>query len=571
MHTSSSSRFKLNSPLQVHSSALSSSRPTTSTQCWAGGSTAGARPTSRIDATSRALWRPSLPRPAPGDVLAGVSVALVLVPQSLAYAQLAGMPAYRGLYAAALPPLAAAFFASSPYLQTGPVALTALLTFGALAELAPPGSGEYVSLGILLALVVGFVRLAVGLLGAGVIAYLVSQPMLLGFVPAAAILDHRIAVAHRARSCPARGGHPRASRLDAGSSWIVGDSCAHRQRARGGADPRWAIRAPPRSVGFPRGRRRCSPIATPRPTRGRPSARSRRRSPPAPSATCRGKSCPRSCSRESSLRSSASRSPPRSRARTPRSIGERGTPNREFVSQVYRQCRCGRLGRLPGRRLVLAERSQPDVRGAYAHKRGGDRIGRACVSAVRRASVGSPTSGPQRHRDRRRRQPRPAAAAASARATLETAVCGGGGYVCAHILALAPHIEQAVVLGILLAVALHLWRTASTRGAELDGRGGATPTASRCPLVRHGLAARGHLPHARRRAQRRKATARPSRRPRPHRHDSGRLLLRGLLQDAREAGPECRSRRRATPLARPRGQCDLEGARPPRCRAAPRR
>jgi sulfate permease, SulP family len=129
-----------------------------------------------------------LPLPVPGDVLAGLSVALVLVPQSLAYAQLAGMPAYRGLYAAALPPLAAAFFASSPYLQTGPVALTALLTFGALTELAPPGSDEYVSLGILLALVVGVARLAVGILGAGVIAYLVSQPMLLGFVPAAAIL-----------------------------------------------------------------------------------------------------------------------------------------------------------------------------------------------------------------------------------------------------------------------------------------------------------------------------------------------------------------------------------------------
>ena len=98
------------------------------------------------------------------------------------------MPPYRGLYAAALPPLAAAFFASSPYLQTGPVALTALLTFGALTALAPAGSSEYVALGILLALVVGVARLAVGLLRAGVIAYLMSQPMLMGFIPAAAIL-----------------------------------------------------------------------------------------------------------------------------------------------------------------------------------------------------------------------------------------------------------------------------------------------------------------------------------------------------------------------------------------------
>lgn len=149
----------------------------------------------RIPQHARAPLRPLRPldrgrweRPAVGDLVAGLSVALVLVPQALAYAQLAGMPAYRGLYAAALPPIAAALFASSPYLQTGPVALTSLLAFGALSALAVPGSPEYVHLGILLALVVGIVRLAVGLLRAGVIAYLISQPMLLGFIPAAAIV-----------------------------------------------------------------------------------------------------------------------------------------------------------------------------------------------------------------------------------------------------------------------------------------------------------------------------------------------------------------------------------------------
>lgn len=129
-----------------------------------------------------------VPRPVPGDLVAGLSVALVLVPQSLAYAQLAGMPVYRGLYAAALPPVVAALFASSPYLQTGPVALTSLLAFGALSVMAPPGSDEYVALGIALALLVGLVRLAIGVLRAGVLAYLISQPMLLGFMPAAAIL-----------------------------------------------------------------------------------------------------------------------------------------------------------------------------------------------------------------------------------------------------------------------------------------------------------------------------------------------------------------------------------------------
>src|SRR5581483_6633611 len=122
------------------------------------------------------------------DAVAGISVACVLVPQSLAYAQLAGFPAYRGLFAAAIPPLVAAPFASSPYLQAGPTAVTALLTFSALSTLAAPGSHQYVELGLLLALLVGLVRIAVGLVGAGVIAYLLSDAVLVGFVPGAAIL-----------------------------------------------------------------------------------------------------------------------------------------------------------------------------------------------------------------------------------------------------------------------------------------------------------------------------------------------------------------------------------------------
>lgn len=98
------------------------------------------------------------------------------------------MPADRGLYAAALPPIAAALFASSPYLQTGPVAITSILTFAALAPLARPGSDEYVALGLLLALVVGVVRLVIGLARGGVIAYLMSQPVLIGFTSGAALL-----------------------------------------------------------------------------------------------------------------------------------------------------------------------------------------------------------------------------------------------------------------------------------------------------------------------------------------------------------------------------------------------
>ena len=122
------------------------------------------------------------------DLIAGISVTLILIPQSMAYAELAGLPSQHGLYAAALPPIAAAFFASSAYLQTGPVALTALLTLGALTPLAPPGSPEFVGLAAVLAVVVGVVRVAVGMLRVGWLSYLMSTPMMSGFTSAAAIL-----------------------------------------------------------------------------------------------------------------------------------------------------------------------------------------------------------------------------------------------------------------------------------------------------------------------------------------------------------------------------------------------
>ena len=123
-----------------------------------------------------------------GDVLAGLGVALVLIPQSLAYAELAGLPAHRGLYVAALAPMAAAFFASSPWLQTGPVALTSLLTLGALLPLAPAGTPEYVALAALLALVVAGTRLVIGIFKLGWMAFFLSQPVLMGFTAAASLL-----------------------------------------------------------------------------------------------------------------------------------------------------------------------------------------------------------------------------------------------------------------------------------------------------------------------------------------------------------------------------------------------
>lgn len=122
------------------------------------------------------------------DMVAGLSVALVLIPQSLAYAQLAGVPPQHGLYAAALAPIAAAPWGSSRYLQTGPTAATALLVLGILDGLAPAGGSSYAALAALLAVLVGGWRLLLGLVRGGQIAYLLSQPVMVGFVAAAGLL-----------------------------------------------------------------------------------------------------------------------------------------------------------------------------------------------------------------------------------------------------------------------------------------------------------------------------------------------------------------------------------------------
>lgn len=130
----------------------------------------------------------TMPKPTMGDVVAGISVALVALPQSLAYAEIAGMPPQYGLFASAVPPILAALFVSSRYLQTGPVALTALLTFGALEPLAGPASADYIALAAALALLVGVFRVLFGLLRLGGLAYLLSEPVLTGFTTGAAVL-----------------------------------------------------------------------------------------------------------------------------------------------------------------------------------------------------------------------------------------------------------------------------------------------------------------------------------------------------------------------------------------------
>jgi sulfate permease, SulP family len=133
-------------------------------------------------------WWPMRADTLRADVVAGISVALVLVPQSMAYAQLAGMPAYYGLYAAFLPVIVAALWGSSNQLATGPAAVSSILTASALAPLAALGSEAFVTLAIVLAFMVGVIQLLLGLSRLGKVVSFLSHPVIVGFTSAAAII-----------------------------------------------------------------------------------------------------------------------------------------------------------------------------------------------------------------------------------------------------------------------------------------------------------------------------------------------------------------------------------------------
>ncbi|MBM9605128.1 SulP family inorganic anion transporter [Desulfopila inferna] len=122
------------------------------------------------------------------DLLAGITVALVLIPQSMAYAQLAGLPAYYGLYAAFLPPMVAALFGSSRQLATGPVAVVSLMSAASLEPLATAGSPEFIAYSIVLALTVGIFQFSLGVLRLGLVVNFLSHPVVNGFTNAAAII-----------------------------------------------------------------------------------------------------------------------------------------------------------------------------------------------------------------------------------------------------------------------------------------------------------------------------------------------------------------------------------------------
>ncbi|WP_134682465.1 SulP family inorganic anion transporter [Paracoccus ravus] len=122
------------------------------------------------------------------DLLAALIVTIMLIPQSLAYAMLVGLPPVMGLYASILPLIAYAIFGTSRTLAVGPVAVVSLLTATAAGAVAAPGTPEYLAASVTLALLSGLILLAMGVFRLGFVANLLSHPVISGFITASGIL-----------------------------------------------------------------------------------------------------------------------------------------------------------------------------------------------------------------------------------------------------------------------------------------------------------------------------------------------------------------------------------------------
>jgi len=122
------------------------------------------------------------------DVLAGLTGGLILVPQGVAFATIAGMPPEYGLYAAMLPAVVAALWGSSWHLVSGPTTAISIVVFATMSPLAEAGSAHYVQLVLTLTFLIGLIKLLLGLLRLGVLVNFVSQTVIVGFTAGAAVL-----------------------------------------------------------------------------------------------------------------------------------------------------------------------------------------------------------------------------------------------------------------------------------------------------------------------------------------------------------------------------------------------
>lgn len=123
-----------------------------------------------------------------GDLSAGLTVGVMLIPQGMAYAMLAGLPPIYGLYASTIPLIIYAIFGTSRQLAVGPVAMVALLISSGVSQLAELGSAEFISLSILLALLVGVIQFLMGVFRLGFIVNFLSHPVIAGFTSSAALI-----------------------------------------------------------------------------------------------------------------------------------------------------------------------------------------------------------------------------------------------------------------------------------------------------------------------------------------------------------------------------------------------
>lgn len=122
------------------------------------------------------------------DLIAGITVAVMLVPQGMAYALLAGLPPIYGLYAGLIPLFIYAVLGTSRQMSVGPVAISAILVAAGISQLAPPMSAEYVSLVILAGVLIGILEVTLGFLRLGFLVRIITHPVILGFSAAAGII-----------------------------------------------------------------------------------------------------------------------------------------------------------------------------------------------------------------------------------------------------------------------------------------------------------------------------------------------------------------------------------------------
>lgn len=123
-----------------------------------------------------------------GDLFSGLTVAVLLIPQGMAYAMIAGLPPVYGLYAALVPQFIYALFGTSRQLAVGPVAMDSLLVMAGVSTLASSGTEEYIALAILLAFMVGVIQFLSGILKLGFLVNFLSAPVINGFTSAAAVV-----------------------------------------------------------------------------------------------------------------------------------------------------------------------------------------------------------------------------------------------------------------------------------------------------------------------------------------------------------------------------------------------